>query len=470
MRRFRPTAARLSWLAAMVFHCVVGWFWLTATPLQDIDLPDNVPPALPYSTLKVGLGPDEKEHYLMVRSLAEGKGLPAPDPQRRRDDSQWVSYQAQHPPFAYFVSSVVLRIAGGMAVDIQWILLRLQCLIAGALAVAIGGRAIQRAFPENRVVQIAGPWTLAALPMLGHMNGCLSNEPQAAALAAVAWWLVVVSARGGGITVGRAIVIGCLLGLAGLSRMTAMVWLPGALWMAWRCGKPSWQAFLAVGLSAMLFLLPWLVWNQMHYGQPMIRTFDRPLFTAESGWTQLLSGGISPAGSGVLLTLPTLLLWFAGCPWTPIWLIQFYLPGGPTLLAGGLLLVEILLGIFLANHASRCRRKKERDSDTIGRDFLRAAGIVLTVCLLGQIQQMLHSDWNVVFSNGRYAVAAAGASGLLLVFAIGTVTRSSLGRTTLAISLVVALTVFDLWSVGVVRQFYKDNPTQESSQPIVRSG
>jgi len=469
MRRFRPTVARLSWMAAVVFHALVGWFWLTATPLQDIDLPDNVPPALPYSTLKVGLGPDEKEHYLMVRSLAEGSGLPAPDPQRRRTDAQWVSYQAQHPPFAYLVSSIVLRIAGGMAVDVQWILLRLQCLIAGVLGVAIGGRAIQRAFPENRVVQIAAPWSLAALPMLGHMNGCFSNEPQSAALAAMAWWLVVVSARGSGITLGRAIAIGSLLGLAGLSRMTAMVWLPGALWMAWRCGKPGRRSMLAVAVSAGVFLLPWLVWNQIQYGQPMIRTFDRPLFSAEAGLGQLLSGGISPAGSGVLLTLPTLILWFAGCPWTPIWLIQFYLPGGPTLLAGGLLLIEIVLGVFLANHASRCRRNQGADSDTVGRDLLRAAGMVLTVCLLGQIQQMLFSDWNVVFSNGRYAVAAAGASGLLLTFALSTATRSAAARTLLAIGLMAVLMAFDLWSVRLVRQFYKDNPTQESSQPIVRS-
>ncbi|MFY7951007.1 MAG: hypothetical protein ACOVT5_00745, partial [Armatimonadaceae bacterium] len=373
MRRVRPSVAGLSWLAAVVFHCVVGWFWLTATPLQDIDLPDNVPPALPYSTLKVGLGPDEKEHYLMVRSLAEGKGLPAPDPQRRRDDSQWVSYQAQHPPFAYFVSSIVLRIAGGMAVDVQWILLRLECLIAGALAVAIGGRAIQRAFPENQLVAIAGPWTLAALPMLGHMNGCFSNEPQAAALAAMAWWTVVVSARGSGVTLGRAIAIGSLLGLAGLSRMTAMVWLPGAIWMVWRYGTPRWQSLLALVASVSVAIVPWMVWNQIQYGQPMIRTFDRPLFTPEAGLGQLLGGGISPAGSGVLLTLPMLILWFAGCPWTPVWLIQFYLPGGPTLLAGTLLLLEILLVVLLANHASRCRRGKEVDSDAVGRDMLRAA-------------------------------------------------------------------------------------------------
>ncbi len=468
MRRLRFSWEAFSLAAAVVFHLVVGWFWLTATPLQDIDLPDNVPPALPYSTLKVGLGPDEKEHYLMVRSLAEGKGLPAPDPARRRDDNQWVSYQAQHPPLAYFVLSLLLRVAGGMAVDIQWILLRLACLGWGALAVLGGGNAIQRAFPTNRLVGVAGPWTLAALPMLGHMNGCLSNEPQAAALAALAWWTTVNGVRAGRLTIGRAVVAGLLLGLAGLSRMTALVWLPGLAWMFWRHGAPRGKATVALALSGVLPLLPWLVWNQMNYGQPMIRTFDRPLFADGAGWGQLLAGGISPAGSGATLNLPTLLLWFAGCPWTPIWLIQFYLPGGPTLLALGLLMVELIVLALLANHASQCRRKPGADTDVVGRDLLRACALVLVACILGQWQQMLFSDWNVVFSNGRYAVAAAGSSGLLLVFAFGATLRSNLVRIVVALTLAGLLVGFDLWSVSLVRRFYRDNPTQDAVQPIER--
>ena len=453
---------------AVVFHAVMGWGWVATTPLQDIDLPDNVPVSAAFSTVRVGLGPDEKEHYIYARSLAEGQGVPAPDPERRRRPEQWVSYQAQHPPLFYGVAAVLMKATGGFARDIQWILLRLLCLGFGMLGVWFGAKAVEEGFPERPSWAWASAGMLAAWPMLGHMNGNFSNEPMSTALAAMAWWWTLRFVRKGATGSACWAVAGLCCGAAALCRLTALIWIPGILFLALRRAPSRSKAIVWLLGGCLLPLIPWFVANLAEYGRPVLRTFHRPLFESVADIPRFLGGGIAPPNAGILLVPATVLLWFAGCVWLPIWLAQFHAPGGVLPISVLSLLAGIGISVRLAWMASKARRAGSGSGDAIGRDILLAAGIVVVACFAGQVWQMGWSDWDVVFSTGRYTVAAAGAVVLVVLAGATAGIRHEVVRRGIATSMVAALVALDLAAMGWVGAFYREHPTQDAEQRVER--
>ena len=102
----------------------------------------------------------------------------------------------------------------------------------------------------------------------------------------------------------------------------------------------------------------------------------------------------------------------------PFWLVQFYVPGGGVRTAPAwqavLLLTDVVVLLLLFLNASRARRNDGVKNDPAGRALLWSAGAAIGFCVLALVQQQLFSDWNVVLSAGRYTVAAAPASALLL--------------------------------------------------------
>ncbi len=74
-----------------------------------------------------------------------------------------------------------------------------------------------------------------------------------------------------------------------------------------------------------------------------------------------------------------------------------------------------------------------------------AAGTVGT-CVLILLQQQLYSDWDVLFSPGRYLVAAEPASALLFLFACGACFRRTKNALPAAAVLAVLMLGFDLYS------------------------
>jgi len=453
---------------ALALHAVAGWWWVGTTPLQDIDLPDNVPSSAAFSTVRVGLGPDEKEHYIYARSISEGLGIPAPDPERRRRPDQWVSYQAQHPPLFYATAAAVLKGTGGFAKDIQWLMLRLLCLGWGLAGIWFAGAAIEQAFSESREWTWAGTLVLAGWPMLGHMDGNLSNEPMSMAFAAASWWWTVRALRRGDPGPGIWMVSGLLLGVAGLCRLTALIWLPALVFLAVRRSPNRGKSVLALAIGCLLPLLPWMVANCVEYGRPVLRTFHRPLFESVADIARFFSGGIAPPNAGMVLVPATVLLWFAGCVWLPIWLAQFHAPGGVLPISAVSLLLGIGVALRLAWLASQARRGARVPLGAVEWDVVRAAAIVVTACFAGQIWQMGWSDWDVVFSTGRYTVASAGA--LIMLVLVGTVVgvKQRGARVAIAAAWVGVIWMANIASVGWVRTFYREHPTQDSVQSVER--
>ena len=143
-----PRGRRLLPAAVLVVYACVQFFYITATPLQTLTLPDNFPQGASQS-LVVGLGPDEKEHFLYVLSLADGGTLPMPDLARCTSPRQYVTYQAQHPPLFYALAALIYKAAPALPPEALWYLLRSLCAVCGGIVILLAAEAARLSFPRR---------------------------------------------------------------------------------------------------------------------------------------------------------------------------------------------------------------------------------------------------------------------------------------------------------------------------------
>lgn len=152
---------------------------------------------------------------------------------------------------------------------------RLMSLIFGVLAV-IGAYGTAREFFDNRQA-----WALAATaifafaPQMLNISAVVSNDVGAAAFAALIVWQTMSLLRRGASPL-RLIVIGLLLGMAGLSKVNALLVAPGvglALLIDWRARKVSpWRLLVnaaLIGLPFALLFAPWVAYGWINYGSPL---------------------------------------------------------------------------------------------------------------------------------------------------------------------------------------------------------
>jgi len=487
-----PDRVRHIWLAiALLGYALLQLVYLTATPIQSMTLPDHLPPQYPSvaaaQTIPVGIGPDEKEHFLYILSLAERGAIPRPTPSYRTSPDQFVSYEAQQPPLFYGICAVLVRLIPAAshegALARLWYPLRGLCTLFGVGVILLAARAAQIAFPDRPLVVVGTPFVVALTPMLGQMMGCLSNEPLAMLFTAWAWLQIARLIRSDTpLSLRDGTLLGLALGLACETRLTAVMWLPSAaltLIFAARRGKGGFAGIAAFCAVFAVLLAPWLLYNQMSYGTPFLRPFDRPLF-AYGSFADFAGNGILPPHAPMLVTPRSTLLWYASTAWFPYWLVQFYLPGFPQ--AGPAwqslcLLVDVAVLLLLFLHASRAQRERSPGVPDSRRVLLWAAGLAVVTCGIALLQQQFQSDWNVINSAGRYLVAAVPASALLFTFALSTA-REKLGGATVtlkpsyggAILLLVVMLLFDTAIALLVQRFYTDHPQQPALQNAPEPG
>lgn len=445
-------------------YVAVGSMWVNATPMQGIQLPDNLPQAMANDTRIYGLGPDEKEHQLYIESIAAGKGIPKPSPDRRTDATQYVSYQAQHPPVFYTVAAVVWKALSASSPQNQILAIRWMCLILGGVTAWFSFCIAKSTFDSDFAGLLCGS-VVAFTPMFGHMHGNISNEPMAMALVASSLYAgyrarVTVSSR-------TYVLAGVLFGLALATRLTAGIWLPGLLILS--MSRQTWKkAILQMAPGIVIPVLIWMLINQVTLGSPLIRTFHRPLIDANHSVAQLMGAGIQVAGSGITLSVPVILLWVSGCASIPMWLMQFHM-GFDIVMWSGASIVAALL-VLLVNLDTLSKVK--RGILTTVPPFSVAARLgglcAVVLAVTGLLQQLLYSDWDVVFSTGRYSIAAALGGALLVC---GAWDRIQAHRIKVAAGLTIVLTLvaFDIFSVGTVKAFYRDKPTQDAIQYVEKA-
>ncbi len=177
---------------------------------------------------------------------------------------------------------------------------RLLSLVYGVLAV-IGMYGLAREFFQRESWALMATAFFAFVPQMLYMCAMFSNDSSATAFATLALWQTMVLLRRGA-SFGRLVVIGGLVGLAGLSKVSAALILPGVLlavlldgWNRRVSIRRALVHFLLLGLTFALVFGPWVI-----YG---ISTFDDPLGLRTHG-----ESAASPSLVNVIKKLPELYL------------------------------------------------------------------------------------------------------------------------------------------------------------------
>ncbi|MDH7571670.1 MAG: glycosyltransferase family 39 protein, partial [Armatimonadota bacterium] len=141
---------------------------------------------------RLNYAPDEPWHYLYVRHLADGKGLPTAE----------TTHQAQHPPLYYAIGAVWVRLARlflgeqppqtAFADGIQYTYfageeyaLRFLSALFGVGAILTVYALACRVAPGDPWVQCVAPALLAFTPLFTYMTSVVNNDALLVLLVAV---------------------------------------------------------------------------------------------------------------------------------------------------------------------------------------------------------------------------------------------------------------------------------------------
>lgn len=266
------------------------YFWLCAglIALLHFGLATAYARVMPYRTPAVSYhqflpdvgAPDERAHAQVISDLANGKAYPAFDP--GRPDFMDRYYQAHQPPLYYAATAGFLKLFRTTDVESQnfGALARALNSLFGALNVLGVAALVWWLFAPTQVHRARLALTTAAIVALVPMNlavsGSINND--ALLFALCTWgWAIVVRTRQVKTRLPFAILAGTLLGLAILTKFSALLALPVALVLALWPGKDrlDWFRTLTVGVIALAFVAPWCVRNLNVYGEPFLtKTFQ----------------------------------------------------------------------------------------------------------------------------------------------------------------------------------------------------
>jgi hypothetical protein len=206
-------------------------------------------------------GFDHGGHMDYVRYLLERGRLPLAN-------EGWEMYQA---PLAYVLAALLRSLTSAES------LLRLLPLACGALQVEVAFRTLRRVFPDREDLQCIGIWIAGLLPANLYVSQVFSNEPLAAISSAVVAFLCVKALcdRSDERPWREAAWMGVALGVALLSKMTAIVWVPlaGAALLFGRERSRFARAGLAWGIAALIS--GWFyARNWIELGKPFVGNWD----------------------------------------------------------------------------------------------------------------------------------------------------------------------------------------------------
>jgi 4-amino-4-deoxy-L-arabinose transferase-like glycosyltransferase len=283
----RRSRAGATWLAVVLaLHVVLGLMYDRATPVFE--------------------APDEGSHFAFARWVAQGHGLPVQQPLQLADWEQ----EGSQPPLYYllaaaltsgidtgdwsqvFVRNPFVRHEPGIPYNANeyrhrpqenWpyrgtvLAVHLARWLSLALSMAtvfFTYRLSLAVFPESQWLALLAASLVAFIPMVLFINASVNNDNLLMALSTAALWASVdfMRPRVSGYA-WRAAVLGLLLGLAALAKVSGLVLWPVAavavLWGAWR-GR-DWKRFVAAGLiiaAVAVAVCGWWYWrNEQLYGE-----------------------------------------------------------------------------------------------------------------------------------------------------------------------------------------------------------
>jgi 4-amino-4-deoxy-L-arabinose transferase-like glycosyltransferase len=233
--------------------------------------------------------PDEPAHFNYIQYVAQENHLPVLEPgdyphqyleeikaARFPPDMPIapLRYESHQPPLYYVLAAILYRATAGLSFDLRLLALRLFSVLLGAAALWVTYRVLHESFPEPGFVSVAATALVATVPMHLAMTAAINNDALAELLLALLLWQAVRAIQKG-LTRGRTLAMGVLLGLALLTKTTIYLVAGGTVLLTALLSQPSAgrsalrakAGALAVVLAlALLLALPFFVRNARIYG------------------------------------------------------------------------------------------------------------------------------------------------------------------------------------------------------------
>jgi 4-amino-4-deoxy-L-arabinose transferase-like glycosyltransferase len=341
-----------------------------------------------------GAGPDEMGHYLYIEALAATHHLPVfqTDPAAPGDQN----FEAHQPPLYYLLHTpfyAVLppsdRASAGRA-------LAFLSLLLGGLTLGFSYRLFKLLAPSAPALYLGATASIGLLPMFVYLSSRLNNDNLCNLLFVVALGLFARMLRQG-LSLGRSLGAGLVLGAALLTKTLALLLLPlAALTVAlaaWQ-GPRRVQTFLGhcgvVWGVALLVAGWWFVRNVQLYGDPLAQqAFNERFLRDRPTPATFLAQGLSPTAYWIWV-----LTWIFASFWGVFGHMNAFMDRWLYLLFGAFSLAALLgLGRFYA----RLRRSPEGLWQ-----WPRPMALVLGVGMFGALAMLLHFNTVYFQAQARY--------------------------------------------------------------------
>lgn len=362
-------------------------YWLAAQVANTLRLPST----------------DPDEIYAHLQAI-RNTWLTPPDAWNRRDNLNHYLHGRDESAFAQPDIVATDRV------------LRLTSLVYGLLAV-IGAYGAAREVFTRESWALTATAVFAFMPTFIQVSAYVNNDISAIAFSTLALWAALRLLRRG-LSPGRLLVVGLLLALGALSKVSVLLVAPAvglAILLAWWRARQSFlrliTAALWVGLPLLLLFGPWVLWGWMTYNDPFgFMTHLHPTLS----YRGLLSV------DELLKLMPEIYLSY----WAKFGLAKVYLNPVTYLLYGGLVVLALLgYGLRLARRspgAASPLRQSQASRDRLRWEQAAVLALAFAVVLVGLIRWMqeiaiitgrlmypAHLAFAIGLTGGLYALAGA---------------------------------------------------------------
>jgi hypothetical protein len=259
-RRFLPESAHRRLPEAAL--AAVSVFWVFLFGAKFIRLPPH-------------LGYDAKFHVEYIRYIVDRHALPLASD----------GFSMYHPPLFYGLAAGLVSAVGPTRDTLaEQALLKLIPFLCGLGMVWITYGVMRRVFPSDALPAFFAVMFAGALPVNLYMSAYVSNEPLFALLTGAALLVAAPLLLGPEKPVGRLAALACMLGLALMTKYTALITVPViafflgfALLFADRMNLRRAAAISGCVLAGAILIGGWVyVRNWIHFGDPLIWNLDVP--------------------------------------------------------------------------------------------------------------------------------------------------------------------------------------------------